>query len=175
MPTLEERPAESRAVLSSVFLETGTKLHLVPTPEERPARSSVVSSLVCLNAKATSPYLLHLVPTTEERPTVKQCSFFLNVSKHQGDQCTWCPRSGRGLLKACFVLGVSKHQDDQGLGVYAQGEGFPKDSASPIWCVSAPRHLTLHCSELPFCPWCPCPREAPPRLPSRCLNTKVVG
>jgi len=42
-----------------------------------------------------------------------------------------------------------KHQDDQGLGVYAQGEGFPKDGASPIWRVSAPRHLALHCFELP--------------------------
>ena len=62
-------------------LNTGTKLHLVPTPEERPAGSSVISSPVCLNTKATSPYLLHLVPTPEERPARKQCRFVLGVSK----------------------------------------------------------------------------------------------
>jgi len=53
-----------------------------------------------------------------------------------------------------MVPGVSKHQDEgfpKGLGVYAQGEGFPKDGASPIWRVSAPRHMALHFSELPFC------------------------
>ena len=76
-----DRPAKSRAVLSSVCLDTGTKLHLVPTPEERPARSSAVSSPVCLNTKATSPYLMHLVPTPEERPAKKQCRFVLGVSK----------------------------------------------------------------------------------------------
>ena len=68
----------------------------MPTPEERPAGSSVVSSPVCLNTKATSPYLLHLVPTHEERPARKQSRFVLSVSKHQGGQCTWCPRPRRG-------------------------------------------------------------------------------
>jgi len=78
--------------------------------------------------------------------------------------------------KQChFVPDVFKHQDDQGHGAYVQGEGVPKDNATPIWRVSAPRHLALHCFELPFCPWRPRSREAPPRLPSRCLNTKVVG
>ena len=99
VPTLKERPAESRVVSSSVCLDTETKLHLVPTPEERPARRSVISSQVCLNTKATSPYLLHLVPMPEERPAGKQCRFVLSVSKHQGDQCTWCPHPRRGLLK----------------------------------------------------------------------------
>ena len=81
VPTLEERPAESRAVSSSVCLDTGTKLHLVPTPEERSARSSTLSSSVCLNTKATSPYLLQLVPTPEERPDRKQCRFVPGVPK----------------------------------------------------------------------------------------------
>jgi len=99
VPTLEERPAESKAVSSSVCLNTGTKLHLVPTPEERPAESSAVSSSVCLNTKATNPYLLHMVPTLEE-PARKQCRFVPSVSKHQGSQSIWCPRPRKGLLKA---------------------------------------------------------------------------
>ena len=70
---------------------------------------------------------------------------------------------------------MSKHQDDQGLGVYAQGEGFPKDSASSIWRVSAPRHQVLHCSELPFCLMPTLEGGAPHRFLARCLNIKATG
>ena len=36
VPTIKERPAKNKIVSSSVCLDTGTKLHLVPMPEERP-------------------------------------------------------------------------------------------------------------------------------------------
>jgi len=177
VPTLEERPAERKVVSSSVCLDIGTKLHLVPTPEERLAGSCVVSSPVCLNTKSNSPYLLHLVPTPEERPTRKQYRFVLGVSKTPRWSVYLVPTPEERPVKSSVVSSpvCLKHQDDQGLGVYAQGERFPKDSASPIWCVSAPRHLALHCSELPFCLMPMLEKDAPRRFLARCLNIRATG
>ena len=50
-------------------------------PGERYAKSNTVSSPVCLNTKATSPYLFALGPSPEERPARKQRRFVLGVFK----------------------------------------------------------------------------------------------
>jgi len=83
------------------------------------------------------------MPTPEERLATKQHRFVLSVSKHQGNQCNWCPRSEEAPPAALFY-DLSKNQDDQALGAHAQGERVPRDSATPIWGVPTPRRLALH-------------------------------
>jgi len=60
-------------------------------------------------------------------------------------------------------------------GDYAQGEGFPKDGASPTWRVSAPSHLALHCSKFPHCLMPTLEGNAPRHFLARCLGIKHRG
>jgi len=60
-------------------------------------------------------------------------------------------------------------------GDYAQGEGFPKDGASPTWRVSAPSHLALHCSKLPHCLMPSLEGNAPRHFLARCPGIRHRG
>jgi len=91
---------QGRFVLS-MSKHLGQSCALVPTPEERLAKSSTVSSPRCLNTKATSAYLCALGAHARGEAYPKVAPFRPRcVYKHQGNQCTWCPRPRRGMLKA---------------------------------------------------------------------------
>ena len=99
------------------------------------------------------------------------------LESHHLISCTWCPRPRRGLSGSSVVLSPMclNTKMTRDLVLTPKEKVFRRIALTPIWRVSAPRHLALYCSELPFGPWRPRSREAPPRLPSRCLNAKVVG
>jgi len=116
------------------------------------------------------------MPKPKERPAGKQCRFVLGVSKHQGNQRTWCPRPRRGLLPCNAVsssvcLNIKMNRDV----VFTLKEKVSRRIALLLPRVYLHQDVWLSTDYVPFSPWRPRPREAPPRLPSRCLNTKVVG
>ena len=81
-------------------------------------------------------------------------------------------RAGSIVLSSLVCLNTKM---TRGFGDYAQGEGFPKDGASPQLRVSAPSDLVLHCSETSYYLTPTLEGNAPRHFLARCLNIRHRG
>ena len=81
-------------------------------------------------------------------------------------------RVGNISVSSLVCLNTKMTKD---FGDYAQGEGFPKDGASPQLRVSAPSDLVLHSSETSYCRMPTLEGNFPRHFLARCLNIRHWG
>jgi len=120
----------------------GESCALVPKPEERPAKSSAVSSPVCLNTKATSPYLCPLGAHARGETCLKgeavSSPMCLNTKMTRDLVIT--PKEKVSQRMARLLSGVYLHQ-----GPWLSTASYFLSCLMPTLEGGAPRHFLAMC------------------------------
>ena len=101
--------------------------------------SLIIGLHFCLDLDLHHLISAHLVPTPEERSARRQRRFVPEVSKNtKAVSVLGAHARGETCREQCRIVPrVLNTKMTRDFGDYAQGEGFPKEGASPTWRVSA--------------------------------------